>query len=179
MQFKFELMFKSFRGGFELEINKKEMVSLDMGILLLMGIPVYLLNLEEVQHEFKNGLILMAQTMVQIMDDIIHTVEASMIYCFYMGAYLADTVYQDSHHGYTYSRVEPLIDKWVDYCNDIKNLRSEWFMNFYDWSWGAVEFPYQLIFIKEEHGIIPCFLQDAAEASSLYETQKKMVSIFL
>ena len=175
MELRFEIYFKSFQHGFELEVNKKELVSYESGILLLLGIPIYLLNIEEVKYDWWNGMVIGMQTGVHIFDNAIHKIEASVIWCLYWMAYIVDTVSVDEDYSFSREKLEPLIDSWVEWCNTIKNIRSEWFWDFYDWSWGAaVEYPYQLIFIKEEHGIIPCFLTDAVEESAIYEARKKI-----
>lgn len=178
MELRFEVYFKSFQHGFELEINKKEILSYEFGILMMWGIPIYLLEVQQVKHDWWMGTVICLQTATQIIDDCVHAVEASIIWCLYWMAYIVDTISTEEEYSYSHEKLEPLIDSWVEWCNTIKNLRSEWFWYFYDWSWGAVEYPYQLIFIKEEHGIIPCFLTDAVEESSVHEARKKIAFLF-
>lgn len=166
------------KNGFKLEVNKKEFLSYELGVLLMWGIPIYLLNIQQVKHDWWVGTVICVQTATQIIDDCVHAVEASIIWCLYWMAYIVDTSSSEEDYSYSREKLEPLVDIWVEWCNSIKNLRSDWFMDLYEWSWEAVEFPYQLIFLKEEHGIIPCFLQDAVEASSMHEMQKKIVFMF-
>lgn len=159
-----------FKNRFKLKSNS--------GFLLLWGIPIYFLDVQKVRKDWWVGLIICMQTAIQIVDDAIHAIENSIIWCLYLIAYIVDTTSTEEEYSYSYDNLESLIDTWVEWCNTVKSFRSNWFMDFYDWSWGAVEFPYQMIFMKEELGIIPCFLQDAVEASSVHEMQKKIASLF-